>query len=551
MKIVKRKTILLITFGILFTLSLLISNNLNYNAGNSDKITDNNNLKISKISGKIHIDNNWSYTEGNYSWCTGKGTYSEPYVIEDLVIDGGGSGSGILIENSNVFFRIENCTVYNSFRGIKLERASNGSIIENNCSNNNVIGIYLTNSCYNNTISRNIISSIILGSFCCSNTIWDNIIYGGGGPGIGVGGSNNNIKGNNISDCKYGIHLLYSNNNTISGNTANHNKEYGIYLEDLCNNNTISNNTANYNEEYGIYLEDRCNNNIISGNTANYNNNYGIYLYYCDNLTISGNTANNNTRGINFEYSSYNNVSGNTANYNGFSGIFLHGCDKNNISGNTANYNTYGIHLVECHNSTILENIMDECGLVIYGSIEYLNSHNIDTSNLVNGKPLYYYTNEINLGPSNFTNAGQVILVNCTDSFVSNLNVSYGSVGISLCYCNDNTISGNTANHNKGYGIYLSRDSNYNTISNNTANYNEGGIFLWESDFNTISGNTLIGNQKCWEEVDCDENIFENNDCGYFRPAIPGYSLIFLLGILSVIVSILISKKIKQLGKLN
>lgn len=38
--------------------------------------------------------------------CTGQGTYSDPYVIQDLVIDAGESGSCILIENSNDYFKI-------------------------------------------------------------------------------------------------------------------------------------------------------------------------------------------------------------------------------------------------------------------------------------------------------------------------------------------------------------------------------------------------------------------------------------------------------------
>ena len=57
------------------------------------------------------------------------------------------------------------------------------------------------------------------------------------------------------------------------------------------NNNEISGNTANYNM-FGIHL-DGCNNITILGNRANYNV-FGIHLYGCNNNNISGNTANNN-----------------------------------------------------------------------------------------------------------------------------------------------------------------------------------------------------------------------------------------------------------------
>ena len=141
------KIIILIVLGIFIAFSTLHNNNLNFNAGNRDNSkgnnvdfnVDNNNLKISAVSGKIHIDNNWTVAK-SAGICTGNGTYSDPYVIEDLVIDGGGSGSCILIENSDVYFRIESCTLYNSSgfpsAGIRLERVKNAQIINNNCSFN-------------------------------------------------------------------------------------------------------------------------------------------------------------------------------------------------------------------------------------------------------------------------------------------------------------------------------------------------------------------------------------------------------------------------------
>ena len=170
-------------------------------------------------------------------------------------------------------------------------------------------------------------------------------------------------------------------------------------------------------------------------------------------------------------------------------------------------------------------NIMNECGLLLFGNLEILTSLIIDTTNLVNGKPLYYYLNEINLRPNNFTNAGQVILVSCTDSLISNLNTSYCSAGISLYYCNNNDVIGNTANYTSHNGIYLDY-----------------------SDYNIVSGSILIGNTECIAEQNCQGNKFsDNGDCTYSQGdgVIPGYNLYFLLGILSFVV-IILSKKVKK-----
>jgi len=140
-------------------------------------------------SERIHIEGNqeWEFLK-NASFCTGQGTRLDPYVIKDYVIDGQNAPlSCIQIENSDVFFRIENCTVFNSGAvGIELVNTSRGQIILNNCSNN-YSGIYLDGGCFNNTLISNYIDSnsqygIILnvttGNFVFNNSFISNFING-------------------------------------------------------------------------------------------------------------------------------------------------------------------------------------------------------------------------------------------------------------------------------------------------------------------------------------------------------------------------------------
>jgi len=433
----KTRIIILLILGIFFAFSPIFITNIRFTVRDRD-ITSNyddkfnhNNLKISAVSGKIHIDGNSGWAAfraaGN---CTGSGNYTHPYIIEDKVVDGSGSGSCIVINNSNVYFRIENCTVYNSGgfeyphpkAGIQLNNVTRGTLVLNNCTNN-----------------------------------------------------------------YRGIHLKNCNNNTISGNTAN-------------------------------------------------NNFAGISLGDSENNTISGNSANINAAGISLGDSENNTVSGNTANENNY-GIHLGDSENNTISGNTANENNYGIALFSSYNNTISGNIMNKCGLeFIIPSLEMLLSNKIDTTNLVNGKPLYYYTNEVNLGVNDFINAGQVILVNVTNSLISNLNVSYSSEGISLYYCNNNMISGNIANNNlKGIGL---SSSNNNTISGNTANNNTYGIDSGGDD-NTISGNTANNNVVGISLGNCNSciilgNTVNNNNYGISISSIYPGNIIYLNNFLSI-----------------
>ncbi len=143
----KSKIIILITLVIFFALLPIITSNLslitsscNRSSEYSDDIAfDNENLKIAATSGKIHIDGNSGWVDfKNDGNCTGEGTYSEPYIIQGLVINGESSGSGIWIENSNAHFKVENCTLYNSGTGlynagIKLRNVLNVQLINNDC----------------------------------------------------------------------------------------------------------------------------------------------------------------------------------------------------------------------------------------------------------------------------------------------------------------------------------------------------------------------------------------------------------------------------------
>lgn len=243
----------LIKFGFLIILSVLINNFLVFSVQGSEDVPVYNayvnlyniNLKSSKVSGRIHINGNSGWENAKIAGiCKGGGTYSNPYIIENLIIDAGGYGSCILIENSNVFFRIEGCTVSNSGidevnAGIKLSNVQNSLLIKNHCLQNGAHGIYLEYSDH--------------------NTISENVVY-------------HNYDG--------GITLRYSNYNKILGNTANSHDVDGIYLY-YSDNNMILRNTANENFNKGIRLS-HSNNNIVIGNTVLLNRGGGVREYNCE-----------------------------------------------------------------------------------------------------------------------------------------------------------------------------------------------------------------------------------------------------------------------------
>jgi len=279
----KSKLIILITLGILLALSPINMNTHSSITDNSNDISlDNENLKTSKISGKISINGNSGWlafkSDGN---CTGEGTYSDPYTIEDLEIDGGSSEACILIENSNVYYKIENCTVYSSgdypTAGIMLNNSNNGHLIDNVCSPN-FSGISLYNS-HNNTISGNTANNYnngygILLWDCDNNTISGNTAsHNFAGISLHIGGAeNNDITGNNLFSNIVGIHIWVGSDNNIIRNVINNNSIYGIMFKAGAHDNDVylncftENRLNAYDGEY--------NNRWDNGIKGNYWNNY-------------------------------------------------------------------------------------------------------------------------------------------------------------------------------------------------------------------------------------------------------------------------------------
>jgi len=206
-------------------------------------------------------------------------------------------------------------------------------------------------------------------------------------------------------------------------------------------------------------------------------------------------------------------------------GIILLECSNNTISDNNIiSSKTYGLQIFNSFNNTIFNNRLNKCGISIsYSSIQN-ESNIIDTSNLINGKPFYFYFNEKNLGHDNFTNAGQVILHNCNDSLISDLNLNQCSIGISLINCHNNWVENNILTNNLIVGIGITSSTN-NIIMNNTFTNNSilgiipsRGIDITSSTNNIIKNNifneNIIGISIGFSEYGIESNsnqIYRNN----------------------------------------
>jgi parallel beta-helix repeat protein len=237
------------------------------------------------------------------------------------------------------------------------------------------------------------------------------------------------------------------------------------------------------------------NNIIIDG--ANYRlqgtgSGSGFSLTSISNVTIKDVNIENFYYGIYFDHSSLNTIS------------------RSNLTGNT-----YGIWLFCSSKNTLRNNIMvgNRWGFGIWGwSLSgYLND--VDGSNMIEGKPIYYLLNQENLiiNPTTFPDVGYLALVNSTRIKIENLTLTNGYHGMLLAYTRNSIISNNKVADNE-FGIFLFSSSN-NTVSKNNAIHNYVGIeFHTSSNNNTITENNITNNTKgLGTEFSSNNIILRNN----------------------------------------
>jgi PGF-pre-PGF domain-containing protein len=116
------------------------------------------------------------------------------------------------------------------------------------------------------------------------------------------------------------------------------------------------------------------------------------------------------------------------------------------------------------------------------------NANIVGTSNLVDGKPIYYLLNSSDQVIDASSNAGLVYLFNCSNITVEDLEVENNYYGFYLYDSNNVNIENCTSTDNR-YGVYLS-SSDYNTIySCNISEISTYGLLLTECSDNLIYNN--------------------------------------------------------------
>ena len=210
--------------------------------------------------------------------------------------------------------------------------------------------------------------------------------------------------------------------------------------------------------------------------------NWGIYVMggwalsgseHYNRRTITNNIVMNNSGGIIVQDCYRCTLVGNIVRNNQYEGIAIFVSSRIIMRNNTIHHNKYNFGIVP---------------LALGGLDFYI--HDIDFSNKIDGKSIYYLINERKLivSPQTFSDVGYLALVNSSEVTVDSTDLN----GLLLAFTDYSTITHNTI-HNGYTGIWL-HASNNNQIVKNNITANIYGLYISWSKNNTFKENNVSMN---------------------------------------------------------
>ncbi|RLC74276.1 MAG: hypothetical protein DRI61_16975, partial [Chloroflexi bacterium] len=365
----------------------------------------------------------------------------------------------IQLSDESINSMIINCDIIDNDCGIWIIGSGNCSIIDCVVSNSAFFGIFLdcSYSCFlrENLISNNGYNFAVDG--------WPEVVY-------------HDIDQTNLVNNKP-IYYLYNQHDKLFDETLS----IGFLGLIQCSNITISNITIE-----GILLVESTN--ISVTNVRSYNSVFGLHCIVAENLAIIDSYFPDNMRGICLVYSQYfliqncsgsNNYANDIYTYISPNGI-IQSCDiqergmmlSRSSYVTIQNCSTFEIFISRSTQCLLRNNTMEHFDIYSWYIDDYYQD--IDTSNLLRGKPIYLLieihdkifdeTNDYAylglISCSNITiqntDLWGVLLVNCSDSRLLNLSSHHAGIGVSII-CSSNVLIANSSFYqNINNGILIS-----------------------------------------------------------------------------------------------
>ncbi len=364
--------------------------------------------------------------------------------------------------------------------------------------------------------------------FRISNSTVENIAS----IGIDVIGSSNVIMyGNTLINCtSYSIYTTQNSNtftwimnNTIFGSNI------GIYLG--ATNATV---TGNRMFNTGLFIQSWDSRDIVENNTVNgrpvfyaYHESYftvpsgagEVLLAWCTHYLIEGQNLSDGSVGIQAYYSTYGKISNNTIHNNHVYGIWNYGGGNSEISNNSISNSSEqrdtasSLYLAYTRYNSINDNTIFDSNIGIYvdysaGSNTYRGNsliddgfffkiystnnggNDIDLSNTVNGKPVYYLDGQNGTSVPAYS-AGEVICYSSSNISIGPQKIGNSTVGVQIILSSNVSMSGTSIRDEAMYGVSISRSSNVKISDCTMINTQSYTIYDYHSENTNVKGSEI------------------------------------------------------------
>lgn len=420
--------------------------------------------------------------------------------------------NGINMDHSDSNFILRN-SISDFSAGLLLSQSNFNTIEDNIISNIEGSGISLTGDPISSAFSDN-------------NELRRNHANHNGG-GIGIAGNGNLLEQNEARDNFTGF-SIEGDNNVLQGNIAEDNIMYGMVIwggpDSILRNNEMSGNQFNfdvaaysqYYEEYDMDIDTSntiegrpiyyvvgatgetydgstnagafyciaCQNTTISGLNLNANNGAGVFLLETTGSTVENITTGDNETGIALVNSS-NNVVQNTVNEGNTSNMTLLASDSNQLTSNQMNaaVEAYcpgckggvlesGLSLQDSGDNVLRNNSMADNPVNFTvnpwsgGPSGFYND--VDTSNTVDGMPIYYVVGASGQEYDSSTNAGVFYCIDCNDVTLSGLQLDspHNINGLTLFNSSNTVVKDSLFANSYSDGAYVG-ESDHIELKNN------------------------------------------------------------------------------------
>ncbi|MCU0851031.1 MAG: right-handed parallel beta-helix repeat-containing protein [Candidatus Thermoplasmatota archaeon] len=438
---------------------------------------------------------------------------------------------GIYLLNAS-FCIIKECELYNNLIAIHLVNSQNNVISETLC-HENADGITLYQSSHDNQLlniicSENRFDGILIQQSSGNHII--NCVCENGYSGISLPYApgtmmRNNTLLNNYANFGVGSSFVsdflcdIDTSNTINGkplyyliNQQNlafdETTEIGFLGLILCQNISVKNQQFSHNFE-GILLAGTTDSSLVNCSFQS-NDGHGLYMISCQNITIQSCSFQDGFWDGVYLYDCSDNFLTNCSYQNSVTGVNLAMSTQNMIQHQIISDCTKGVSLDSSPGNILRDIRMVQCGIQVSGITAADYENDVDTSNIVNGNPVYYMINETNMSVP--LDAGQVILVRCNGCIVSHCSLNNASIGLMLAYSTKSIIEDNILSDNKVVAVDLDGANNENNIiRGNLMVRNNYGVDVDASDLNLFQDNILRENGMGFSLNSCGKNTMFGN----------------------------------------